>query len=210
MPKGRSQAHLNNYSGGVARQFGGRAAGLSASPFPQGNRQMHDYTGLDDTGVDFLSRLELAEKRDNMQRLAGAAPTPHEKALANPYAQSSEHVQMRQKHRHASSIMLGGDAPATGYSPADIYSTTNSRAASDLESGLKSAHETLITKQLMQQHGLSKQDLDRGGEKAQRWLDQQIQATQMASGQARRQQHPVGRGAPMGVQRSGMPMLRQH
>ena len=112
MPKRRSQVHLNNYSGGVAKQFGGRNAGLSQSPFPDGFRQMHDYTGTQG-GDDFLSRLERAEQRDSQSFAARAAPTPHELALSNPYKQAAEYQQVRQKHS-GSSIVIGGSSAEGG------------------------------------------------------------------------------------------------
>lgn len=215
MPKRRSQVHLNNYSGGVAKQFGGRNAGLSQSPFPDGFRQMHDYTGTQG-GDDFLSRLERAEQRDSQSFAARAAPTPHELALSNPYKQAAEYQQVRQKHS-GSSIVIGGDAPPTGYNRGELYQTTNSAKQHELSAQLQVAHEREFTKQLMQQHGFTQQELDRGGEAAKAWVRQQLEASRrtapaskMATGGRRPQSAAAVAASPMRFQRSGAPMLRQH
>ena len=210
MVKGRSQAGFNNHSGGVAGQFGGRNAG-GQSPYEFGGRQMVDHTGLDDS-LDFLSRVEQAEARDR-QRSFTKVPTPHELAIANPYAQSTEYMQVRDKHRYASSIHIGGDAPATGYSTNDMYQTTSSAVQQEHAERLQGAHDKQagLAKRVMEYHSISQKDIDRGGEKAKTWMKQQMDIARQQS----RQQGQMATGGqsraspkPMGYQRSGVPMLR--
>ena len=73
---------------------------------------------------DFLSQVEQAEERDKQRILSGAAPTPHELALANPYAQCKEHLMYRERHNRGS-FVLAGDSRKE-HLKADMYQTTNS------------------------------------------------------------------------------------
>ena len=216
MGKGRAQAGFNNHSGGVAGQFGGRNAG-GASPYEFGGRNTVDHTGLD-TGLDFLSRVEQAELRDKQRRPRHAAPTPHEIALSNPYAQSTEYMQVRDKHRYATSIHIGGDAPAAGYNTNDMYQTTSSKVQHEHAARLQGAHDKQagLAKRVMEYHNISQQDIDRGGEKAKAWMKEQMDICRQQSreqSQAAPSKMATGglsRAAPKptGYQRSGMPMLR--
>ena len=214
MVKGRAQAGFNHASPGVAGQFGGMSAGGS-SPYQFGGRNTVDQTG----GLDFLSRVEQAELRDKQRRPRHAMPTPHEIALANPYAQHSEYMQVRDKHRYATSIHIGGDAPASGYSTKDMYRTTNSHSQHEHAAQLQGALDKKngLAKRVMEYHNVSQQDINRGGDKAKAWLQEQVDiAREQHAAQEQNQKLPMATGGlptraapkPMGYQRSGMPMLR--
>ena len=168
-----------------------------------------------DSGETTLT-ARAAEQRDSQSFAARAAPTPHELALSNPYKQAAEYQQVRQKHS-GSSIVIGGDAPPTGYNRGELYQTTNSAKQHELSAQLQVAHEREFTKQLMQQHGFTQQELDRGGEAAKAWVRQQLEASRrtapaskMATGGRRPQSAAAVAASPMRFQRSGAPMLRQH
>ena len=137
--RSQSQAHVKNFSSGVADNvFGGHASGNTPAA-----------TG----GLDFLSRVEQAERRDE-SRLSHRGGPPS----TNPYAQRTDFQRMRDKDRQGS-LVFGDDAPPTGHNTQSMYETTNGRNQLAMTSSLKQAHErheeTVLKKIMIEQHGMS-------------------------------------------------------